>query len=107
MVNNLDWLDEELGGFGDDYVIIDCPGQIEIYTHFDIMKKLVKYLNGLGYNVCGVYLLDSQYIDDPAKFFSGVLSAMSAMLQLEIPHVNVLSKMDLLGKRATSEEMEQ
>ena len=22
----MDWLDEELGGFEDDYLIIDCPG---------------------------------------------------------------------------------
>jgi GTPase SAR1 family protein len=103
----MDWLDEELAEFGDDYLIIDCPGQIEIYTHFPIMKQVVSALVRLGYSVCGVYLIDSQFIDDPAKYFAGVLSAMSAMLQLEIPHVNIMSKMDLLGKRAHSAEIEQ
>lgn len=26
-MNNLDWLDEELGDFDNDYIIIDCPGE--------------------------------------------------------------------------------
>lgn len=49
----------------------------------------------LNYRVCGVYLLDSQFVEDTPKFFQGVMTCMSAMLQLEIPHLNVLSKMDL------------
>lgn len=26
LLENMDWLEEELGGFDDDYLIIDCPG---------------------------------------------------------------------------------
>lgn len=43
-----------------------------------------------------MYLLDSQFLDDPTKYFSGVLAALSAMVNLEIPHVNVMTKMDLV-----------
>lgn len=25
-MENMDWLEEELGGYDDDYLIIDCPG---------------------------------------------------------------------------------
>jgi hypothetical protein len=32
---------------------------------------------------------------DPAKFISGTMMCLSAMLRLEIPHINVLTKMDL------------
>jgi hypothetical protein len=54
----------------------------------------------MNFRVCCVYLLDSQFITDVSKFFAGTLTAMSAMVQLEIPHVNILSKMDLLeGKQ--------
>lgn len=35
-------------------------------------------------------------MDDTAKFFSGILSATSTMLQMEIPHINAMSKMDLI-----------
>ncbi|KAJ5378945.1 GPN-loop GTPase 3 [Penicillium cosmopolitanum] len=48
----------------------------------------------LNINLCAAYLLESTFVIDKAKFFAGTLSAMSAMLMLEIPHVNILSKMD-------------
>lgn len=96
LLENLDWFEEELNNYDDDYLIIDCPGQIELYTHFTIMQQLTEFLQRLGYKVCGIYLLDSQFLEDIAKFFSGVMSAMSAMIQLEIPHINIITKMDLV-----------
>ncbi|KAJ3029785.1 UNVERIFIED_CONTAM: ATP binding protein [Siphonaria sp. JEL0065] len=107
LVNNIEWLEEQIQNFEDDYLIIDCPGQIELYTHFPIMKNIVASLEKCGYRTCAVYLLDSQFVQDTSKFFSGVMSAMSAMVQLECPHINVLSKMDLLGDRANSFELER
>lgn len=62
--------------------LLTFSGQIELYTHSNIMRQLVECLHRLGYRVCGVYLLDSQFVQDSAKFFAGVMSAMSAMLQL-------------------------
>ena len=44
---------------------------------------------------------------DRAKYFAGTLSAMSAMIMLEIPHVNVLSKMDLVKGSVTRKEMKR
>jgi len=38
-------------------------------------------------------------MEDPTKYFSGVLSAMSCMVGLEVPTVNVMSKMDLVRKQ--------
>ncbi|KAI7899943.1 GPN-loop GTPase, partial [Cokeromyces recurvatus] len=108
LLNNIDWLEEEIGSYDDDYLIFDCPGQIELYTHFPIMKRLCETLNRLNMNVCGVYCLESQFIEDKSKYFSGVLSAMSAMVNLEIPHINVMTKMDLIegdyGNRRVEEE---
>ncbi|KAG0329592.1 ATP binding protein [Podila horticola] len=95
--------DDEVGAYTDDYLIIDCPGQIELYTHFDIMKRLVEALGRLNISICGVYLLESQFVEDKSKFFAGVMSAMSAMINLEIPHINVMSKMDLLPKMKARE----
>ncbi|TPX70163.1 hypothetical protein SpCBS45565_g01949 [Spizellomyces sp. 'palustris'] len=107
LTNNLDFLEEELGEHDDDYLIVDCPGQIELYTHFPIMKTIVQALQRLDYRVCGVYLLDSQFVEDPSKFFAGVMSAMSAMVQLEIPHINVMTKMDLIDKRHKTQDIER
>ncbi|KAJ3353449.1 GPN-loop GTPase 3 [Kappamyces sp. JEL0680] len=30
LMENLDWLEEQLGDFEDDNLIVDCPGQIEV-----------------------------------------------------------------------------
>ncbi|KAH7916175.1 GPN-loop GTPase [Hygrophoropsis aurantiaca] len=96
LLQNMDWLEEELGGFDDDYLIIDCPGQIELYTHHPFLPTLVRNLSRMGIRTCAAYLLESQFMEDRYKFFSGVLSAMSAMVNLEIPWINIMSKMDLV-----------
>lgn len=43
-----------------------------------------------------VHLVDSHYCADPAKFISVLCTSLSTMLHVELPHVNVLSKMDLI-----------
>ena len=68
-----------------------------------VMRHLVETLQQWDFRVCGVFLIDSQFVVDCSKFFAGVLSALSAMIQLEIPHVNVMSKMDLLNKKQLKE----
>jgi GPN-loop GTPase len=104
LLENMDFLTEPLEEVTEEYlIVIDMPGQIELYTHIPILPALVRELSGGSLNVrmCATYLLEATFIDDRAKFFAGTLSAMSAMLMLEMPHVNILSKMDLMkGKMA-------
>jgi hypothetical protein len=56
------------------------------------MGMIVAELQRMGFRVAASYLLDSQFVADVAKFVSGVLTCLSAMTALELPHVNVLSK---------------
>uniref|UniRef100_A0A1B6D4Q7 GPN-loop GTPase 3 n=1 Tax=Clastoptera arizonana TaxID=38151 RepID=A0A1B6D4Q7_9HEMI len=100
LVENSDWLKEQLGDVDDDYIIFDCPGQIELYTHMTTISQLIKLLKQWNFNICGVFLLDAQFMVDGHKFLSGTMTALSVMVNLEIPHVNILSKMDLLSKSA-------
>ena len=96
-IDNIEWFLDELGDYDDDYLIIDCPGQLELYSHVSIMRTLVDLLQRqAGYRLVGLYLIDSQFLAEPSKFISGVLSCLTAMVKLELPHINVLSKMDLL-----------
>ncbi len=41
-------------------------------------------------------LVDSQFCVDGAKFLSAALVSLLTMTRLELPHVNVLTKVDLL-----------
>mmetsp|Transcript_8741 Transcript_8741/g.7821 ORF Transcript_8741/g.7821 Transcript_8741/m.7821 type:complete len:270 (+) Transcript_8741:39-848(+) len=99
LLQNIEWLHDELNNYvDDDYIIIDCPGQIELYSHLPIMHTLVNQLVSWGFQVVSVYLLDALFILDPSKFISGCMLSLSCMLQLEIPHINVITKCDIADK---------
>lgn len=78
--------------------------------------------------MCGVFLVDSQFMVESFKvpefsrssvrcvlfqkiisqyfvsqFISGVMAALSAMVSLEIPQVNIMTKMDLLSPKSKKE----
>ena len=99
LMKNLDWLFEQIGEGEEDYYIIDCPGQIELYSHLPVMRTLVDTLKSWEFNVCGVFIVDAQFLIDTAKYFSGAMAALSVMVQLEVPHLNIMSKMDLLDSQ--------
>lgn len=89
------------------YLIIDCPGQIELYTSSDcvrnIISKLVDNKNGrVDVRLTSVYMLDSHYCTDAGKFISALMTTLTAMLHLQLPHVNLLSKCDLLEKYSST-----
>ena len=67
---------EEIGG-DDSYVIFDCPGHIELYSHVPAMRQIVEALQRVRFRVCAVYLLDAQFVADVSKFVSGVLCCIS------------------------------
>ncbi|GLJ42384.1 hypothetical protein SUGI_0877860 [Cryptomeria japonica] len=100
-----DWFAEQLEGYlDDDYLVFDCPGQIELYSHFPVFRAFVDQLKHWNYNVCAVYLLDSQFLSDITKYLSGCMPSLSAMIQLELPHVNILTKMDLVKNKKEIEK---
>jgi GTPase SAR1 family protein len=98
LAKNLDWLEEELGEGEDDYYLIDCPGQIELFTHMKVMNEIVEKLELWNSRVCAVFLLDANFLLDGSKFISGAMTALAAMVNFAIPHVNVITKMDQLSK---------
>ncbi|KAJ1628135.1 GPN-loop GTPase [Pavlovales sp. CCMP2436] len=104
LIDNIDWLIDELEQLGNEaYVIFDCPGQIELFSHVPVMRTLVNELQRMDFAIAAVYLLDSQFMVDPSKYMSGVLTCLSCMMALELPHINVLSKLDLLASKSAVE----
>ncbi|KAB2076219.1 hypothetical protein ES319_A06G026900v1 [Gossypium barbadense] len=70
---NIDWLQSKLEPLlKDHYLLFDFPGQ------------------GADSKV------DAHLCSDPAKYVSALILSLSTMLHLELPHVNVLSKIDLI-----------
>lgn len=97
LVENFDWLAEKLRACSGKYLLFDCPGQVELFTHYDTMKKLVERLTKeLDVRLAMVHLVDSHYCSDASKFLSVMLVSLSTMIHIELPHINVLSKIDLI-----------
>lgn len=109
LLQNLDFLSNAIEPLSEEYLIIfDLPGQIELYTHIPLLPELTRYLGRMGplsISLCAAYLLEATFVVDKAKFFAGTLSAMSAMINMELPHINVLSKMDLVKDQIGKKEL--
>ncbi|KIV93559.1 hypothetical protein, variant [Exophiala mesophila] len=97
--HNLDWLINRLSELGDDYVLFDCPGQVELFTHHDSLRQIVNALvKRAGYRLVVVNLIDSYALTLPSLYISTLLLCLRSMLQMDLTHINVLTKMDNLHK---------
>lgn len=78
---NIDeWLGEQLAGYGDDdYLVFDCPGQIELYSHLSVFRTFVDYLRRDGWQVCAVSAPGAEALPEPG---SGAGADQTARLPL-------------------------
>lgn len=59
---NLHWLEEQLLALDTHYVIFDCPGQVELYTHHTGFKTILDTITkDLNCRLCSVHLVDAFY----------------------------------------------
>ncbi|XP_068755002.1 GPN-loop GTPase 2-like isoform X2 [Montipora capricornis] len=93
---NIDWLEAKLKELSGHYFLFDCPGQVELYTHHNSVRNVVRRLEKWDFRLTAVHLVDAHHCSDPAKFISVLLTSLSTMIHIELPHVNVLSKIDLV-----------
>ncbi|PYI31992.1 hypothetical protein BP00DRAFT_425256 [Aspergillus indologenus CBS 114.80] len=97
---NFDFLEEGLKELGDDYVLFDCPGQVEIFTHHSSLRNIFFKIQKLGYRMIVIHLIDSYNLTLPSMYISALLLSLRAMLQMDLPHLNVLTKIDNLANYA-------
>lgn len=96
---NTEWLTKQLTKFAGNYFLFDLPGQIELFLNNDSLRSICQKIKECKENqihLTCVELFDSHFCYDPHKFISACLLATISMTNLELPHLNVLSKMDLL-----------
>lgn len=76
------------------FVLMDTPGQMEIFTLRESSKVMVEALG--RERSAMVFLFDPVVSKTPLGFLSQLFMANSAVFRLEIPQINVLSKSDTL-----------
>lgn len=99
--NHIDTVIEKVGALLHDgmYLLLDLPGQVELYTHSTCVQKLIeRMVKAFDLRLTAVQLIDAHYCTDASKFLSASLLGTTTMIRLELPMINVLSKIDLLEK---------
>lgn len=80
------------------YLLLDLPGQIELTAHSNVISRIAQRLvRELDLRLVCVQLVDAAVcLTDVSKFIGAALVCTASMMRLELPCVNVLTKMDLL-----------
>ena len=80
--------------------IFSSHGNRFFFPHYCTWKEHHSYTphvhQPISVQLVAVHLVDSHYCSDPGKFISVLLTSLSTMVQVELPHVNILSKVDLM-----------
>ena len=93
---------EEISRIESNYVIVDTPGQIELFAYRET-GRILSALISEGHKSASVFLMDSFLSKDARSFISLFLLSSSIKFRLNMPQVLVLSKSDLL----TPQELEK
>lgn len=98
---NIVWLLKQIKGDHATSFIFDMPGQVELYSHHDSLHNIFGKLESeCKIQLCVVHLIDSHHCSDAGKFIAALILSLNAMLKIGLPHINVLSKTDLLKKHS-------
>lgn len=86
---------ESIDSFKTDYILMDTPGQLELFVFREAGKFIVNYFNKERSIVA--YLLDPALAREASGFVSQLLLSVSAQFRLNISQTNILSKTDMLS----------
>lgn len=92
---NLEEVQEEIETFKADYVLLDTPGQIELFVFRESGRYLVHNLHKDRSMVA--YLMDPFLARTPNGFVSQLMLGATTTFRLDVPMQAVLSKADVLS----------
>ena len=96
IATKIDELQDEIDEFKPDYVIVDTPGQVELFAYRNSGPFIVKNLRCDGRAV--LFLFDALLVSAPINFVSIALLSTSVQLRLRSSQISVLTKRDMIGK---------
>ncbi|MFQ6106583.1 MAG: ATP/GTP-binding protein [Thermoplasmata archaeon] len=86
--------------FHSDYVLVDTPGQMELFAFRESSREVVDVF-GLE-NSAILFLLDPQLARKPSGLVSLLMLSVTTSFRFAIPLINILSKADLLSEDETA-----
>src|SRR5919197_500766 len=97
IATRLDEIQNEVDSLNPDYVIVDTPGQIELFAFRASGPYIVS--NFRSDNKVTLFIFDGMLVSSPINYVSVALLASSIKLRLKISQVNVLTKRDLIVEK--------
>ncbi len=80
------------------YVLVDTPGQVELFAYRDTGRLISSLIAGEN-KALNVFLMDSFLAKEARSYVSLLLLSSAIKFRLNLPQVNVLSKVDLLSEK--------
>ena len=97
IASKIDEIQNEVHNVNPDYLIVDTPGQIELFAYRSSGPFIVENLT--SEEKTSIFLFDGALITSPVNFVSIALLATSIRLRLNLPAINVLTKTDIIGTK--------
>jgi GTPase SAR1 family protein len=94
-VGSVDDLREEIVQTERNYVLVDCPGQMELFAYRNSGPLMVSGLRGNDPSLA-LYLLDSNIARTASGYLSSMLLGLSINIRFGLPQLCILSKSDIL-----------
>jgi GTPase SAR1 family protein len=94
IATRLDEIQTEVNELNPDYVIIDTPGQIELFAFRASGPYFVT--NFQADNKASLFIFDGMLVSSPVNFISISLLSSAVKLRLKIAQINTLTKRDLV-----------
>ena len=94
IASKVDDIENQVNQVNPDYLIVDTPGQIELFAYRSSGRFIVDNIS--SDEKTNVFLFDGSLITTPVNFVSIALLATSIRLRLNLPTINVLTKTDLI-----------
>jgi GTPase SAR1 family protein len=86
---------KSIDSFKSDYIVLDTPGQLELFVFREAGKYIIEFLNPER-TMIG-YILDPSLAKNPSGFTSQLLLSLNTSFRLSKPQINILSKKDMLS----------
>jgi len=93
IASKLSEIQDDIDASNADFVVVDTPGQVELFAFRESGPYVAKGLRADSKAV--LFLIDSILASSPTNFLSLLLLATSVHLRMELPMLQVLSKTDI------------
>jgi GTPase SAR1 family protein len=94
IATRLEEIQDEINSLNADYVLVDTPGQIELFAFRESGPYFVSHFQ--SDNKATLFIFDGMLVSSPINYVSISLLASSIKLRLKTPQIGVLTKRDLI-----------